>query len=164
MKKVVVLALISVVIIILIVVISKNEKDAVVNMSDSINNLQISTIVLEQLNTLEGISLIHVEYDSDNSEIKFILQNKTRHNIYFGEEVILEKKQKDEWYLVPYSGEFGFTDILNYLSPSEESERSLPMNAWIPITDGEYRIIKEVSLQESLKNLHYLSANFTIAK
>ena len=164
MKKVVVLALIPVVIIILIVVISKNEKDAVVNMSDSINNLQISTIVLEQLNTLEGISLIHVEYDSDNSEIKFILQNKTRHNIYFGEEVILEKKQKDEWYLVPYSGEIGSTDILNYLSPSEESERSLPINAWIPITDGEYRIIKEVSLQESLKNLHYISANFTIAK
>ena len=164
MKKVVVLALIPVVIIILIVVISKNEKDAVVNMSDSINNLQISTIVLEQLNTLEGISLIHVEYDSDNSEIKFILQNKTRHNIYFGEEVILEKKQKDEWYLVPYSGEFGFTDILNYLSPSEESERSLQMNAWIPITDGEYRIIKEVSLQESLKNLYYISADFTIAE
>jgi hypothetical protein len=164
MKKVVILALIPVVVIVLIVIISKNEKDTVVNMSDSINDLQISTIAPEQLNTLEGISLVHVEYDSDNSEIKFILQNKTRHNIYFGEEIILEKKQKDEWYLVPYSGEIGFTDILNYLSPSEESERNLPINVWIPITDGEYRIIKEVSLQEGLKSLHYISTDFTITK
>ena len=63
MKKVVILALIPVVVIVLIVIISKNEKDTVVNMSDSINDLQISTIAPEQLNTLEGISLVHVEYD-----------------------------------------------------------------------------------------------------
>jgi hypothetical protein len=164
MKKVFVLTLIAVIIITLIVVISKNEKETVVNMSDSINDLRISTIVPEQLNTLEGISLVHVEYDSDNSKIKFILQNKTKHNIYFGEDVILEKKQKGEWYLVPYSEEVGFTGILNYLSPSEETERSLPINVWIPITDGEYRIIKEVSLQEDFKSLYYIGADFTISK
>lgn len=164
MKKIVVLALIPVVIIVLIIAISKNEKNTVVNTNDSINNLQLSTIVPDQLNTLEGVSLVHVEYDSDNSAIKFTLQNKTGDNIYFGEEVILEKKQKDEWYLVPCSGEIGFTSILNYLSPSKESERSLPINVWIPVTDGEYRIIKEVSLQEGLKDLYSISADFTIAK
>ncbi len=131
---------------------------------DSINDLQLSTVVQEQLNTIEGISLVDVGYDSDSSAIKFTLQNKTNDNIYFGEDVILEKKQKNKWYLVPYSGEIGFTDILNYLSHSEESERSLPINVWIPVTDGEYRIIKEVSLQEGLKNLDSISAEFTIAK
>lgn len=164
MKKIIILALISIVIITIIVVISKNVEDTLANMSDSINDLQISTIKQDQLNTIEGISLVHVEYDSDYREIKFILQNKTSHNIYFGEEVILEKKLNSEWYIVPYSGEHGFTDILNYLSPSEESEIILSINTWKPMSYGEYRIIKEVSLEESLKNLHYISMNFTITK
>lgn len=131
---------------------------------DSINDLQLSTVESEQLNTIEGISLVNMEYDSDNSTIKFTLDNKTREDIYFGEDVILEKKYKDQWYLVPHSGEIGFTDILNNLPASKDTEIRLPINVWIPITDGDYRIIKEISWQEGFKNLYYISADFTIAK
>jgi len=126
------------------------------------SGMQKSTIEQEQLNTLEGVSL-NAKYDSDNERILLTLQNNNSETIYYGERIILEKKQEDKWYEVPYSGNVSFTDILNYISPSDEENRSFTINIWIPVTRGDYRIIMEVSNQERMKNMYYISAKFAIS-
>lgn len=164
MKKLVIVTLISMVIISLLVFVLIYKKDIVNNMNIFSNSLQHSTIMPEQLNILEEVSLALVEYDLDNNTIVFTLKNNSSNTIYFGEYVILEKKLNDEWYVIPYSDKLGFTDILNYLPPSKGSKVILPVNAWIPVTAGEYRIIKEVSIQEGLTDIYLVSAVFTISK
>ena len=126
--------------------------------------MELSKILSSELNTIDGISLVNVNYSQDNKELHFILENKTNNTIYFGEYITLEKKHKDNWYSVPYSGEVGFTDILNYLEAQSQSERNLPINVWAHILPGEYRIIKEVFFDENAKNQHFISADFTIHK
>ena len=124
--------------------------------------MEPSKILSSELNTIDGISLVNVNYNLDNKEIYFTLENKTNNTIYFGEYITLEKKHKDNWYSVPYSGEVGFTDILNYLEVQSQSDRNLPINAWAHILPGDYRIIKEVFLDDNTKNPHFISADFTI--
>jgi len=125
------------------------------------SGMQKSTIEQELLNVLEGVSL-KAKYDSNNERILLTLQNNSSETIYYGERIILEKKQEDKWYEVTFSGDVSFNDILNYLLPLNEEERNFPINIWIPVTKGEYRIIKEVSNQERMKEMYYLSAGFTI--
>ncbi|KAB3527305.1 immunoglobulin-like domain-containing protein [Alkaliphilus serpentinus] len=161
MKKVISLTLIFAIIIVLGTVILKDMKEAD-NINDSTNGLQPTRFLPEQLNTLEGVSVIHIEYDNDANAIKWTLQNNTSYTIYYGEEIILEKNHNDEWYEIPYSGKIGFTSILNYLSPSSSIEDSIRMSTWVSVFAGEYRIIYEVSPQEYYKNLYPISANFTI--
>ncbi len=126
------------------------------------SGMQRSTIEQEQLNILEGVSL-NAKYDSDNERILLTLQNNNSETIYYGERIILEKEQEDKWYEVTYSGNVSFTDILNYLLPSDEEKRSFPINIWIPVTRGDYRVIMEVSNQERMKDMYYISAEFTIS-
>lgn len=166
MKKVISLFLILSVSIVLIIMITRNMKDTTVrnNISDSIIDLQPTKILPERLNILEGVSLVYIEHDKEVNAIKFILHNNRSDTIYYGEEIILEKNHNGEWYEIPYSGEIGFTSILNYLSPLDESERSIPMSVWESVTPGEYRIICEVSTKEYYKNLYPISADFTIGK
>ncbi|SCZ05270.1 immunoglobulin-like domain-containing protein [Alkaliphilus peptidifermentans] len=164
MKKVISLTLVFAIMIVLGIVIIKNIKEATVtdNINDSTNGLQPTRFLPEQMNTLEGVSFIHVEYYNDANTIKWTLQNNTRYTIYYGEGIILEKNHNDEWYEIPYSGKVGFTSILNYLSPSNSIEVSLPMSTWVAVSAGKYRIVLEVSPQEHSKNLYPISAYFTI--
>lgn len=166
MKKVIILSLILVVIIVLVIVISKNMKETTVtkNINLSINDLRPTKFSPERMNILEGISLVQLDYDNNANVIKFTLQNNSRDIIYYGEEIILEKCYKGKWYEIQYSGDIGFVDILNYLSPLHTSERSVPIGIWIPVTAGKYRIVYEVSTQEHFKNLYPISAEFTIDK
>ncbi len=147
-------------------VVYVNDQRYSIKRKDSVKFLKFfsgmrkSIIEQEQLNILEGVSL-NAKYDSDNERILLTLQNNNSETIYYGERIILEKEQEDKWYEVPYSGNVSFTDILNYLLPSDEEKSSFPINIWIPVTRGDYRMIMEVSNQERMKDIYYISAEFT---
>lgn len=83
-------------------------------------------------------------------------------SVYFGSSIVLEKKVNGKWYEVPYANGIFFTDILLNVLPMEEQKYSVQIIAWTRVTAGEYRIIKEVSIQKESKNLHLISASFSI--
>lgn len=169
MKNIIRLALILVIFVLVLflaVVISRIAQDPTdMNaIQNSANDLLPTAVSEERLNILEGVFFEQAEYDHASSAIIFTLHNKTSDTIYYGDETILEKNIDGQWHVIPYSGEIGFTSILNYLLPLEETQISVPMSVWIKVTAGEYRVIKEVSPQEYYRILYPISADFMIEK
>lgn len=158
MKKIAILLLLIIVIILGVVIITNNRTDTIVPMKD----LEASSFVSDQLNTVKGVTVRNVRYDSDLNRIQFTMSNKRKDKIYYGDEVLLEKKQNGAWYIVPYSGEVGFLNILNYLDISDKKERTINSDRWIALTPGEYRIIIEVSLREGYQSLQAISGKFKV--
>ena len=121
-----------------------------------------SSVSEARLNGLEGVGLEGGEYNLDTNSINFTLTNESNTAVYYGDNVLLEKKLNCQWFEIPYSDEIGFLAILNRLEPNESVKISVPMEVWIDVSAGEYRVVKEVSNQERMKNVYPLSVSFTI--
>ena len=115
----------------------------------------------EQLNQLEGVEL-QASKDPEKNRVNFTLKNNTGGTVYYGEEIFLESMIDGEWCKVLPSGEISFLSVLNSLPAGEETGNSVSLNVWIPVSAGEYRVIKEISLKENLENIYPVSAEFTI--
>lgn len=121
-----------------------------------------STVSEARLNGLEGVSLEGGEYNLDNNSIDYTLTNESNTAVYYGDSVILEIKLNNQWFEIPYSGDIGFLPVLNHLEPNKSVIISVPMEVWIDVSAGEYRVVLEVSNQERMKNVYPLSASFGI--
>lgn len=121
-----------------------------------------STVSEARLNGLEGVSLEGGEYNLDNNSIDYTLTNESNTAVYYGDSVILEIKLNNQWFEIPYSGDIGFLAVLNRLEPNKLVKISVPMEVWIDVSAGEYRVVLEVSNQERMKNVYPLSVGFTI--
>lgn len=156
----------------------KNEKNYYININHCSNYLcgiiilkdlnnknitQPSGISLENLNQVEGVSLEDAGYDRATKSIVFILKNNTDKTINYGDEIILEKSINGDWHEVLESGKVGFTSQLNYLLPFDKSRKSMPIKAWKNTTNGSYRIIQEISIEEGSTD-YPISIEFTINK
>lgn len=121
-----------------------------------------SNVSEARLNGLEGVRLEGGEYNLDNNSINFTLTNESNNAVYYGDSVILEIKLNNQWFEIPYSGDIGFLAVLNRLEPNKSVKISVPMEVWIDVSAGEYRVVLDVSNQERMKNVYPLSASFTI--
>ena len=120
----------------------------------------IFNINIDELNTVPGIFMSQVSLE--DNRLAFTLINERDETIYYGEYITLEKHENGKWYEIPLSGEVGFTDILNYLSPHSEDKTSYPTEAWENISTGKYRFIKEFYLDDKLKDPKYIFKEFEL--
>jgi hypothetical protein len=120
--------------------------------------VDIFNVNIDELNTVPGIFMSEVSLV--DKRLAFTLINETDETIYYGEYITLEKQENGDWYEIPLSGEVGFVDILNYLSPYSEDKTSYSINAWGNISTGKYRFIKEFYLDEKLKDPKYIFKEF----
>ena len=120
--------------------------------------VDIFNVNIDELNTVPGIFISEVSLV--DKRLAFTLINETDETIYYGEYITLEKQENGDWYEIPLSGEVGFVDILNYLSPYSEDKTSYSINAWGNISTGKYRFIKEFYLDEKLKDPKYIFKEF----
>lgn len=155
MKKAIILTLIIAAIILCGIIILKDLNNK--------NITQPSGISLENLNQVEGVSLADAEYDRATKSIVFTLKNNTDKTINYGDEIILEKSINGDWHEVLESGKVGFTSQLNYLLPFDKSRKSMPIKAWKNTTNGSYRIIQKISIEEGSTD-YPISIEFTINK
>lgn len=126
------------------------------------DRLHKSNVSEARLNGLEGVSLEGGEYKLDNNSIDYTLTNESSTPVYYGDSVLLEIKLNSQWFEIPYSGDIGFLPVLNRLEPNKSVKISVPMEIWIDVSAGEYRVVLEVSNQERMKNVYPLSVGFTI--
>lgn len=117
-----------------------------------------STVNIDELNTVSGISMSEV--DLENERLVFTLINDTDETMYYGTDISLEKKINGKWYEVPFSGKVSFLAILLYLSPHSEKKIIFPLDLWKEISSGTYRFIKEFYLNETLKESKYIFKEF----
>lgn len=128
---------------------------------DKIEGLKPTKYISENLDTLRDVSLNAI-YNQESKSIDYVIKNMTDNIVYFGNSVVLEKKVNGKWYEVPYSNGTFFTNILLNVLPTEEQMYSVQISAWIYVAAGEYRIIKEVSIQKESNNPYLISASFLI--
>lgn len=136
--------------------------DALNGVEEPSETLLKSNVSDTRLNGLEGVSLEGGEYNLDNNSINFTLTNESNTAVYYGDSVILEIKLNNQWFEIPYSGDIGFLAVLNRLEPNKSVKISVPMEVWIDVSAGEYRVVLDVSNQERMKNVYPLSVSFTI--
>ena len=110
------------------------------------------------------LTLLNDEITSATKVLELEINNLSVNQFGFGERFIIEKKDKDEWYFIPYksykSGFRGFK-LLQLFIPGES--KSL-FNADLSILEktlasGEYRVLIPV---DTIDGKGYLAANFSI--
>lgn len=111
-------------------------------------------------NTEDTIQMLDVTYSGDS--VSFLLKNNSESIIYYGDSVSMEKRNKDDWYMVPFSGDIGFTSQLNFLDPGKNIKIQLPINIWTKLYPGNYRIIQMYSFDSRSKEIRLLSGEFEI--
>lgn len=121
-----------------------------------------SNVSEARLNGLEGVSLETGEYNLDSNSIDYTLTNESSTPVYYGDSVLLEIKLNSQWFEIPYSGDIGFLPVLNRLEPNKSVKFSVPMEVWIDVSSGEYRVVLEVSNQERMKNVYPICVSFWI--
>lgn len=100
--------------------------------------------------------------------LTLILQNNSDKICLYGEQFVLEKNMKEQWYEVPVViNDYGFNSIGYEVASGGEGKWEVDWN-WLygSLTPGEYRIIKDVSDFRKTGDFdtYYLAAEFTLSE
>lgn len=116
------------------------------------------------VNNIEGITMNIKKDMVSPTGLTVILENTTEEQCIYGKPYILEKKVNGNWYQVPViKDNYGFEDIAYILAPKSSAEVTIDWE-WLygSLKPGEYRIIKDISIDSEEYNPRYLSAEFII--
>ncbi|MBE6599289.1 MAG: DUF4362 domain-containing protein [Ruminococcaceae bacterium] len=85
-------------------------------------------------------------YDKSCTYISLLIENNSVENVEFGTEWMLEKKIGDEWRQVEFMDNLGWTQPLFTVMPEGYYLHTCSLEIFKDsLTDGEYRIVKELS-------------------
>lgn len=120
----------------------------------------------ETVNDFDGVVMTVKEGTISPRGLTVIFTNDSDKQVVYGEDFLLEKEAKGNWYQVPFNiDDYGFNDIGYELAPSETDELIIDWD-WLyeSLDIGDYRVIKEVlDFREAGDYDRYnLSAEFTI--
>jgi hypothetical protein len=147
--------------------LSVNEAVLNVNMNESVCDWSISRYAPEELNILEGVSLINAAYAPVENKIEITLQNNTSESFGYGYGITLEMQIDDIWYEVPYSDQIYFSREQAQLIPLSEVIEKYELIIWSDVSSGLYRIVKDISPYDNYsieRERYYLSINITVFK
>ncbi len=122
-------------------------------------NFTPTKYVDEEFNDISNIS-IDAKYNNSQNEIQYTIENNTKDTIWYGDEVVLERKINNKWYVE--NREVNFTAILLYTNPYDISEYTYSTIKYSFINLGEYRLIQEIYLDKNLDEKNILCAYFAI--
>ena len=151
--------LVGVVLITVLVTMRRNNSS---NMNENYvggDDLEKSVFSNENLNSIDGVYFANVDYLPDSELFRCTLANNTDSKIHYGEQFFLERYIEGEWYEIPYSYKIPWSYQLNYLVPFSREEIDIPVGIWEPVSDGVYRLVKEVSLNEGGDGPYYVSSS-----
>lgn len=119
----------------------------------------ISNIDPSLINNLDGLSMKTKQptYPTDTKSIQLSIINYSKQNLNYGAAYTIERKQGNEWYIVPNT-DVAFIEIAYLLDVGKTAEASAPLPT-TPLQAGTYRILKQFSSDEGQA---WLSAEFTI--
>lgn len=135
----------------------------------------------EYVNDFDGVNMTIKEETVSSTGLTVVIENNSDIEFIYGEQFLLEKKIKGDWYQVPVIIEdYGFDDIAYALAPGGIGEWSTEWS-WLygSLDAGEYRIVKIIAGSErtedtnertedikqqlsSDSNQHILAAEFKI--
>lgn len=117
------------------------------------------------VNNIEGVTMKIKEGTVSPTGLTVILDNTTDKQCIYGKPFVLERKINGKWYQVPavIKNNYGFEDIAYILSAKSNAEVKIDWE-WLygNLKPGEYRIIKDISIDSQEYNPYHLSAKFTI--
>lgn len=107
------------------------------------------------------------EYASGIAKISFTIFNETGHEAIFGAPFVLEIKQNNTWYMLPYKDvkpgtEMTWPAIAYQLPAHGTSQGTINLSYLDGIEPGNYRLIKEVTQTQSSSDKVIVVAYFKI--
>ena len=98
-----------------------------------------------------------------NESVTVVFRNNSEYTVSYGTPYELEIKEKDEWHKI--NVEMFFNMPLMYLYPGESKELEFNwVNTHGELAPGEYRIIKNVTVETTSPEMIYVAAEFTIVE
>lgn len=114
-----------------------------------------SKIILFELNTTEK--------PVESGKIIFTLTNRSNDEYMYGNPYWLEVKLDSKWYTIPFLSRFqGFTANWLTIEAGETITRTLMIEDYPALTNGEYRIITSISQKDPPRETIDIAVSFTI--
>ena len=121
-------------------------------------------IFTEEVNTLEGISMEIISYDTVSAVVT--INNTTQKEITFGEYYDLQILQDGKWYSLSYLiDNYAFDDIAYITTQNIPTQWSVDWTLFHGVLSaGRYRIVKPISVEQDLGDFaeYYLAVEFTL--
>lgn len=134
--------------------------------SDSLETNDWETTQYDAVNNFDGVSMTVKEDSVSSVELTVIFENNSDKQGVYGEDFLLEKEIKGDWYQVPtIIDDYGFNEIGYELPPSKIDEFTIDWD-WLygSLDTGKYRVVKKILDFRSTGDYdeYYLAAQFTI--
>ncbi len=116
------------------------------------------------LNDFSGVTMT-VE-SADDTKITVRINNSADEPMMFGEYYILEVKDSQKWYSLPFNDNIMFTSIGYGINKGDSKQWSTDFEIlYGRLSAGQYRIIKSISpeLQRETSKQYFISAEFSIS-